>query len=155
MSWISLGLSACHGLAAFCGHRRGLSPAAANPCNPALMSAAAIVLVGIVGCGSGMPKTYPVKGKVVFKGGKPVTDGRIQFQRPADAQIKALGDIDQDGSFSLTTYVGAKKVPGAPVGPYSVVVELERPTKVVALPSTFTVEPRENDFTIAIERPRR
>jgi hypothetical protein len=116
---------------------------------------AAIALTGIVGCGSGIPKTYPAQGKVVFKGGKPVTDGRIQFQSEADPPIKALGDIDKDGSFSLTTYVGGKNVRGAPAGAYRVVVELERPTEVVALPSAYTVEPRENDFTIVIERRRR
>jgi hypothetical protein len=115
----------------------------------------AVVLVGVLGCGEGIPKTYPVKGKVVFKGGKPVTDGRVQFQSVADPQFKALGDIDKDGSFSLMTYVESKRTRGAPAGAYQVVVELERPTKVVVLPSPYTVEPRENDFTIVIERPRR
>jgi hypothetical protein len=120
-----------------------------------LMKVAAIGLVGIVGCGSGMPKTYPVKGKVIFKENRPVTDGRIQFQSASDPQLKALAEIGEDGSFALTTYVGEKNVQGAPAGPYNVVVELERPAKVVALPNVFTVEPHENDFTIAIERPRR
>jgi hypothetical protein len=115
---------------------------------------AAVALVGIVGC-SGMPPTYTVKGKVVFKGGKPVKDGRIQFQSTADPQIKALGDIGTDGSFLLTTYVGARKVQGAPEGSYNVVVELERPTEVVALPNPYTVQPSENDFTIVVERRRR
>src|SRR5262249_4640711 len=46
----------------------------------ALIRLAAVTLVCVVGCDSGMPKTYPVKGKVVFAGGKSVTDGRIQFQ---------------------------------------------------------------------------
>jgi hypothetical protein len=120
-----------------------------------LMQVAAMALAGVVGCGSGLPKTYPVKGKVVFKGDKPVTDGRIQFQSTADPQIKALGDIDKDGSFSLTTYVGKKNVPGAPAGAYHVVIELERPAEVVALPSAYTVDPRENDFTIVIGGRRR
>ena len=127
----------------------------APSCRPALMKWAAIVLVAIAGCGPGLSRTYPVKGKVVFKGGKPVTDGRIQFQSAADPQHKALSDIDQDGSFSLTTYVGAKKVGGAPEGSYHVVVELERPAGLVALPTPYTVEPRENDFTIVIEKRRR
>jgi hypothetical protein len=119
------------------------------------MTAAAVVLAGIAGCGWGMPKTYPVKGKVVFQGGKPVTDGKVQFQSETDPQFKALGDIDRDGSFSLMTYVEAKHARGAPAGTYRVVVELERPAKAIALPSTYTVEPRENDFTIVIETPRR
>jgi hypothetical protein len=116
---------------------------------------AAVALATIGGCGWGLPRTYPVKGKVVFMGGKPVTDGRIQFQSTTDPQMKAVGDIDKDGGFSLTTYVEARNVGGAPAGTYRVVVELERPIKVVALPNAYTVEPRENDFTILIEKPRR
>ena len=114
---------------------------------------AALVLVGVVGCGGGMPRTYPVQGKVVFKGGKPVTDGRVQFQSASDPQFKALGDIAQDGSFSLTTYVGPKHKSGAPAGEYRVVVELERPARVVALPNPYTVGTGDNEFTITIERP--
>ena len=125
------------------------------PYRKMLQLVAIITLVGFGGCGSGMPRTYPAKGKVVFKGGKPVTDGRIQFQSVSDPQIKALGEIDKDGSFFLTTYVADKNVRGAPAGPYRVAVELERPTKVVALPDAHTVEPQENDFTIVIEKPRR
>jgi hypothetical protein len=120
-----------------------------------LVQLAALALLGIVGCGWGMPRTYPVKGKVVFKGGGPVTDGRIQFQSAADPPFKAVGDIDNDGGFSLTTYVGAKKVRGAPRGPYRVVVELERPAQVISLPDTWTVEPRENDFTVVLETRQR
>ncbi len=120
-----------------------------------LLMAAAIALVGLGGCDSGLPKTYPVKGKVVFKGGRPVTDGRIQFQRSNGSPIKAMGDIEKDGSFSLMTYVGAKKRPGAPAGPYQVTVELERPAEVVAIPKSCTVEPRNNDFTIVVESRRR
>jgi hypothetical protein len=127
----------------------------ALPYGGRLLLVAAIALVGIGGCGSSMPKTYPAKGKVVFKGGKPVTDGRIQFQSVSDPQIKAVGEIDKDGSFFLTTYVADRNVRGAPAGPYRVAVELERPTKVVALPDAYTVEPHGNDFTVVIERPRR
>ncbi len=115
--------------------------------------AAALILAGIVGCGGGMPKTYPVQGKVVFKGGKPVTDGRVQFQSTTDPQFKALGDIAEDGSFSLTTYVGPKHKTGAPAGDYRVVVELERPARVVTLPSPYTVGAGDNEFAIVIEGP--
>jgi hypothetical protein len=119
----------------------------------ALVKVAALAVVGIVGCGSG-PKTYPVKGKVVFKGGEPVTDGRIQFQSTTEPPFKALGDIGEEGSFALTTYLGRKKVSGAPAGAYHVVVELERPAEVFTLPNAYTVESRPNDFTIVIERQR-
>jgi hypothetical protein len=115
----------------------------------------AVVLMSLAGCGPSLPKTYPVRGKVVFQGGKPVMDGKIQFQSSADPQNKVLGDIDQDGSFSLMTYVGAKKVRGAPAGDYKVLVELERPARLIVLPSGYTVEPHENDFTIVVDSRRR
>jgi hypothetical protein len=91
----------------------------------------------------------------VFSGGRPVTDGRIQFQSTTDSRFRALGDIDKDGCFSLVTYVGPKHTRGAPEGTYRIVVELERPTKVVALSDPYKVEPRDNEFTVVIERPRR
>jgi hypothetical protein len=120
-----------------------------------LLAMAAATLLGIVGCGTGMPTTYPVRGKIVLKGGKPVTDGRVQFQSTTDPQIKALSDIEQDGSFSLTTYIEARNAAGAPAGTYRVVIELERPARVVAIPKEYTVEPHDNDFTIVIEKLQR
>jgi hypothetical protein len=120
-----------------------------------LVKMAAVALGAMIGTGCGMPATYPAKGKVVFKGGKPVTDGKIQFQSTTDPQMKALGDIDADGSFSLTTHIEAKTARGAPAGTYRVIVELEKPIKVVALPAAYTVESRENEFTIVIEKPGR
>jgi hypothetical protein len=119
-----------------------------------LPTAAALAFAGAVGCDSG-PKTYPVKGKVVFRGGKAVTDGRVQFQSATDPPFKALGDIGEDGSFSLTTYLGKNKANGAPAGDYSVIVELERPAEVVVLPEKYTVEAGDNDFTIVVTRRRR
>jgi hypothetical protein len=111
-------------------------------------------LMGTLGCGSG-PKAYPVKGKVVFKSGQPVTDGKIQFQSTTEPPFKSLADIDKDGSFTLTTHIGAKKKDGAPAGSYRVVVELERPAEVVPLPTVCTVERGPNEFTIVIDRKSR
>jgi len=120
-----------------------------------LSMVAAFAAVGFTGC-AGL-KTYPVKGKVVFKGGRPVTSGgRIEFQSTSDPQVKATGWIElKDGSFSLTTYKQGKKIEGALEGPHSVVVELRNPVAVVNLPNVYTVEPRENDFTIEVPKPRR
>jgi hypothetical protein len=121
---------------------------------PWMLLAAGLALAGIAGCGAGV-KTYPVKGKVVFKGGKPVPDGRVQFQSTDDPKVRALGDIGADGSFSLTTYVGGKNVAGAVAGSHTVTVELERPAAVVALPKPLIVKPEDNDFPIEIPARRR
>jgi hypothetical protein len=70
--------------------------------------------------------------------------------------VKAIGWIEfTTGRFSLTTYREGKDVEGAVVGPHRVVVELHNPAKVVSLASVYTVEPRENEFTIEIPKPRR
>ncbi len=119
-----------------------------------LLAAITLAATASGGCGPGV-KTFPVKGKVVFKGGKPVTDGRVQFQSTTDPQLKALGEIGSDGSFTLSTYVDGKVAPGAAPGPHKVTVELERPAAVVVLPASFTVKPEDNDFKIEIPPRRR
>jgi hypothetical protein len=55
------------------------------------------------GCDSGQLKTYPVKGKVVFADGSPVKVGTVET-KSVDYGVQATGNIDLDGSFTLTTY---------------------------------------------------
>jgi hypothetical protein len=119
-----------------------------------LITLVALALAGSAGCGSGS-KTYPVNGRVVFKGGKAVTDGRIQFQSTSNPEVRAVGEIQPDGTFSLATHKDGKSIRGAVEGQHKVVVELERPAAVVVLATPYTVEPRENNFTIEVQRPRR
>jgi hypothetical protein len=116
-------------------------------------------LLVTVGCGSGLPATFAVKGKVVWKGGKPVEDGRIEFQSLSHADLKAVGEIEQDGSFTLTTHKDGRTRQGAVAGEHRVLVEPdvgddERPLLIV-LPKPHVVEPRANDIQIVIEKPRR
>src|SRR5262245_6295390 len=82
----------------------------------ALALGAALLLVSTPGCGKRIPKTYPVKGKVIHKGGRPVTYGRVELQSKSDPQLRAVGDIQTDGTFSLTTHLGGKSVAGAVEG---------------------------------------
>jgi ribosomal protein S12 len=56
-----------------------------------------------LGCDSGKLKTYPVKGKVVFPNGSPVKVGTVET-KSVDHGVQATGNIDLDGSFTLTTY---------------------------------------------------
>jgi hypothetical protein len=87
-----------------------------------------IVVAMIAGCNRG-PKMVPVTGKVVYNG-RPLEFGSITFQPPGGQP--AQGDIQSDGTFSLSTYrlndgavVGKHKVrvacyesqkPGSPKG---------------------------------------
>src|SRR5262245_34303698 len=111
----------------------------------ALALGAALLLAGVPGCGSGIPKTFPVKGRVVWKGGKPVDDGRIEFRSLSEPDLTAVGEIGSDGTFTLTTFKEGKTREGAVAGQHKVIVEPDVPdgqrALVVVLPDPYTVEP--------------
>ena len=83
---------------------------------------AMILLVLAAGCGG--PKLVPVKGRVVFADGRPVTAASVSFT-PDTAKgnegILATGLLAEDGSFTLRTYPHGD---GAMVGSYRVTVSL-------------------------------
>jgi len=70
----------------------------------------AALILAVAGCGG--PKTYPVTGMVRYADGSPITPlvrGCVEFaflEGQADVRkgTNARGDIQPDGSFSLTTY---------------------------------------------------
>jgi hypothetical protein len=70
----------------------------------------------ISGCGPGRPRTVPVRGTVMYQG-KPVPNGTVMFV-PQSGQ-EATGEIQPDGSYSLTTFVPND---GAVPGNYTVVI---------------------------------
>ena len=55
----------------------------------------------IVGCGDGRPERVPVSGKVTIDG-QPLTTGSVMFI--SETSRPAVGEIQQDGTFSLFTY---------------------------------------------------
>jgi len=57
----------------------------------------------IPGCSDGRLKTFPVKGKVLFKTGSTVHVGTVEL-KSREHGVQARGIIDQDGNFLLTTY---------------------------------------------------
>lgn len=90
-----------------------------------------LLLAGIAfglfaGCSSStIPRTYPAKGKVVFKGGKAVSGGTIELVSLSDPGLRAFGDIDSDGTFKLTALKDREEKPGVVEGEYEVFVELQ------------------------------
>jgi hypothetical protein len=121
----------------------------------AALAAALLLAAAVPGCGNGIPKTYPVKGKVVHKGGKPVTYGRVEFQSKSHPELRAIGNIQTDGTFSLTTHLEGKNRAGAVEGDHTVLIELEGRSELVTLPAPYTVKPGDNDFTFEVRPPRR
>ena len=126
----------------------------------ALVLFALAVCLGCRPAGPPPPKTYPVKGHVVFKDGQPATGAAVEF-RPSDPSApNAMGEVGPDGSFSLSCLVGNQKIPGAVAGTFEVTVippqGSDQSAQPVTLPRTYTVNPDgSNDFTITIDRPRR
>jgi hypothetical protein len=79
-----------------------------------------VLAVAASGCTrSDNPKTYPVNGKVTYRG-QPVTSGMVLLT-PVESGHAATGNLDKDGSFSLTTF---QKDDGAVPGRYQVAVQV-------------------------------
>jgi hypothetical protein len=76
------------------------------------------LLVGLSGCLRGNPKTAVVKGIVTYNG-KPVPNGTVLFI-PQTPGPTATGEINADGSYSLTTFA---KGDGAVLGKHKVVIQ--------------------------------
>jgi hypothetical protein len=135
--------------------------------SPRWRHAACMAVVLAVGCGrSGL---YPVKGKVVFPDGAPLTAGTVEFGPVEDALLAPRAEIQADGTFRASTY---EEGDGAPSGKYRVLItppEQLDPGQPRPLPfdrrfSSFatsgleyTVKPGKNEFlTITVEqRPTR
>jgi hypothetical protein len=125
-----------------------------------------LLLAMVAGCSSG--NTSPVRGKVVFKDGAPLTGGLVLF-RPVDEklQVSSRGDIQQDGTFILGTY---QEGDGAVPGKYQVAVTPPPRKKVREKPVErriihprfenydtsgleFEVKRGRNDFKIEVDKP--
>src|SRR5262245_33427241 len=96
--------------------------------NDRLRSLLVLVAVGgVSGCGSDLAKTYPVKGKVAYKGkGLPISrlaGGLVYFELASDPNVKAMGEIEEDGTFTLGSQINGKEAGGAVAGEYRVRVE--------------------------------
>ena len=84
----------------------------------------ALVLLALLGCNRASgPRCYPVSG-VVLLDGQPLAEAEVVFHSPADLERtfpKPTAQTDADGRFRLTTH---EPHDGAPVGPYTITVEL-------------------------------
>jgi hypothetical protein len=90
----------------------------------------AVLTLGLLavagGCGGeDLPKTYPVKGTVVVKHGdvKSLVGGYVRLASAADGKVIGVGEIQDDGSFGIGTFIDGKPRGGLPVGEYRARVE--------------------------------
>lgn len=82
------------------------------------LSLFAIITAILSGCGEGYLPTYPVEGTVVFSDDTPVRGGTVELQS-VDRHINAVGQIDSQGRFRVTTFA---QHDGAVAGRHKVVV---------------------------------
>jgi hypothetical protein len=124
-----------------------------------------VLAFAVLGCGG--QRLYPVKGKVVFKDGAPLTGGMVVFEM-ADPEIKvsASGPIRADGTFELGTNRAGD---GVLAGKYRVLVVPPLPPRLEERNPPpppiharfgkfdtsgleFVVGPDQIDFTIIVEK---
>ena len=129
-----------------------------------LLFGAFVLLVAGCGSGAALPKTYPASGKVVYKNGKPMTGGSIEFSTTADPLLRVVGTIGSDGSFTLRSTKDNAGADGAPAGEYRVVVqpplvndprgglkEAHKGVPAIVLPQKYRLEAKENtNLTITL-----
>jgi hypothetical protein len=125
----------------------------------------ALVGLALVGCGAPatVPKTYPVKGRVVYDSAHPVTAGLIEFRSESDPSLTCRSAIEADGSFTLRTLTESNQgLDGAVAGAHTVIVTPapDDPAKQgnvqsITLPDRVIVKEEANNFPdLKIKRPR-
>ncbi len=129
------------------------------PCRWRWIAWTALLAVSLGGCGASSPKTYPVKGKLVFKGDdiKRFIGGTIEFVLKDDPNVRAAGVIEEDGTFSLNTYHDGKKLKGAVPGHYQILVHPPgwgSPLGSADATALYNVKPGDNEFTIQLAKRR-
>lgn len=110
-----------------------------------LTAAAASLAFCFSGCGPGLPETVAVTGKVVAKG-QPIANAQVGFvPRSEGEEIRpALGTTDEEGQFTLRTYVApGAEADGAMVGEYAVTVQkVDVPQDPAKLQEMFRKNPQ-------------
>jgi hypothetical protein len=68
-----------------------------------VLASSLVVLVLCWTSGCRQPKFYPVRGKIIIFAVGPLTSGEIRFRPVSRPSLVASGQIQKDGTFSLST----------------------------------------------------
>jgi len=127
----------------------------------AILRGAILLCTALAGCSGGPvpPPLHPVKG-TVMKAGQAVSAGTLQFRSDLEPPLTTLADIAPDGSFMAATLFNDRRLPGARPGPYRITVILAggadgRSFTPIDIDQTFTVEAKENYFTIDVSKAKK
>ena len=124
-----------------------------------LLAVAASALAGCGGSEEELPPTYGVTGTVLSADGQPASGGMIEFRTTEGKPVSAIGLIQPDGSFTLSTLVASTKVTGAVAGRHQVIVmpsppdtgDIQAIAQPVIVPPLCEVKPDgANLFTVRI-----
>jgi len=93
--------------------------------NQRIIDAVAVVITATLflssaGCGQAGPKTHPVKGRIELAGGdfKALAGHTVELALESNPHVRAAGQIQDDGSFSLQSLHGGAILAGAAEGNY-------------------------------------
>jgi hypothetical protein len=118
----------------------------------------ALILLA-AGCHASVPRTYPAKGSVRYRGGQPMKGGSVQFNSLTDPALRVVGRLRDDGTFTLETSRDGDKRAGAPAGEYEVTVfpplsGEHKGAAPIVLPTLYRVEAEgKNEFAIELNEP--
>ena len=115
----------------------------------------------LLASGCKKPEFYPVRGKVIIFAVGPLTEGEIRFRPIHNKKLVATGQIQKDGSFSVSTPGHGE---GALAGDCQVAIVVDpkdgkkpiadRYADYTTSDLNFTVAPREeNYFILDVKRP--
>jgi hypothetical protein len=114
-----------------------------------------IVLIAASACSkkATLPDLYPVRGKVVLEGGRPIRGGIVTFDPQNDPAVSTSSAIGSDGTFLLYSFKAGIRAPGATAGPHRVVVNFsDSNIPAFEFPTPFVVKPGDNEFTLTIPK---
>ena len=85
----------------------------------ALAMTASLFVVS-AGCSKAGPKTYPLKGRIDVTAGdlQALAGHTVELALASNPEVRASGQIQDDGSFVLETLHGGQVLPGAAEGTY-------------------------------------
>ena len=120
-----------------------------------------LALALLIGCGrpaANGPATVPVRGKVVFtKGGDVKTlfnkQARIEFESVDQTGLRAVGPIEEDGSFVLATVTAEGGSVGAIPGTHRVRFDLEENAQKLVAPQFLDFSKSGLKVTLPSEAP--
>ena len=120
------------------------------------LSAFVALMSVLIGCtGKPPPTTYPVKGKITYKGGRPFAGGIVTFtskETPTHVMDSPIGD---DGSFELGIVFDNRRIVGGVPGPCQVMISSRfapaKGVEIYILPQDRTIEPHDNVFAIEVD----